>query len=358
MRAKRADYVTGSLPTQGYISSAFKSPSHGNYNIAMSSQNTQRPFTPPWWLKNRHLQTLWPTFFRKTPNPNYRREELNLPDGDFIDLDWLHQPRPAKTIAILIHGLTGSSSSSYIRGLAVTLYSQGFDVVAMNQRSCSGRPNRLAKTYHSGLTTDIHNLIKKLRIDRPDSELVAAGFSLGGNQLLKYLGEQGSDCELKSAVAVSVPFSLADSANTLMRGLARGYQRHLITGLKQAMETREARFRPIVDWNAMRKSTTFWEFDDIATAPINGFDGVEDYYQKSSCGPFIRNIRIPTTIFQSSDDPFVGKKSIPSKNALPDNVDLFLSDFGGHVGFVSGNSPLYPRYFLDQAISRRFGQGS
>ena len=251
--------------------------------------------------------------------------------------------------------MTGSSQSPYIRGLATILHQHNYAVVALNQRGCSGRPNRIAKTYHSGLTEDLHQVLVSLNQRYPETAIVVAGFSLGGNQLLKYLGEHQQPL-IQAAVAVSVPFSLGGAADQLNRGASRIYRQHLLSRLKQSMEQRKSLFDSCLDWRKMRAARDFWEFDDVVTAPVNGFKNVEDYYDRCSCGQFIERIRTPTLIVHAMDDPFVDPQSIPGTRDQKSPVILRLSKHGGHVGFVSGSHERGKKYHLERVITEYFQQ--
>src|SRR5690606_10909563 len=183
-------------------------------------------FRPAWWLPSPHLRTLWSPFFRAAPRLVRQRERLWLADGDFLDLDWYGPHDPGTPLVLVLHGLTGSSSSLYVLGLQRQLAERGWASVALNWRGCSGEPNRLPRAYHSGASDDLAEVVAHLRAQRPLAALYAAGYSLGGNVLLKYLGESGADCPLQGAVAVSVPYRLDQCADRIALGFSRIYQRH------------------------------------------------------------------------------------------------------------------------------------
>lgn len=321
------------------------SPSSAQY---MADEITPRPFKPAWWLRNPHLQTLWPVLFRRRLRPPLRRERLELPDGDFVDLDWtLNDSGP---IVIIFHGLEGSSHSHYARGMLSALPRHGMRAVLMHFRGCSGESNRLARAYHSGDTGDIDFLVRTIKTREPDTPLAAIGYSLGGNALLKWLGEQGISAPVQCAVAVSVPFLLHESTAHMNRGLSRLYQWHLLKSLKRGAYRKAAKFTPPAPLREINRMKSFYEFDDRITARLHGFEGAMHYYTSSSSRQFLNRIRIPALIVHASDDPFMHPGVIPGKPELSPSVELSLHARGGHVGFVGGAFPWRPRYWLDEQL--------
>jgi hypothetical protein len=306
------------------------------------------PFKPAWWLRNSHTQTLWPYLFQKKFRFHLERERLELPDGDFIDLCWTDQR--SDTIVMIIHGLEGSIDSHYSRRIIPALYKHGWQVVFMHFRGCSGEHNRLARSYHSGDTGDIEFLIDTLQRRFPGTNLFAVGYSLGGNALLKYLGEAPGRQQLKGAVAVSVPFDLAKGAMRLAIGFSRMYQRHLLQRLQGKIIDKFTGKQAPVPLGKISNLNTFMRFDDAVTAPLHGFKDVHDYYSRSSSRQFLKNISVPTLIIHAYDDPFLTPDAIPGADELSGQIRLELSKHGGHVGFVSGNIPFRPVYWLEQRI--------
>jgi predicted alpha/beta-fold hydrolase len=305
-------------------------------------------FKPAWWLLNPHLQTLWPVFMRRRLRPPLRRERLELPDGDFVDLDWtLNDTGP---IVILLHGLEGGSRSHYARGMLAALPRHSLRGVLMHFRGCSGEPNRLARAYHSGDTGDIDFLVKTLKEREPQTPLAAIGYSLGGNALLKWLGEQGAQTPLRCAAAVSVPFLLHDSAQRLNRGVSRVYQLKLLNDLKASVRRKAARLPLPVALHNLDSLGSFQAFDDRITAPLHGFRDAKHYYTESSSRQFLSRIRIPTLIVHAADDPFMPKTVLPEANEVSDTIEFDLHRHGGHVGFVGGHLPWRPRYWLEERI--------
>ena len=309
----------------------------------------QSQFKPAWWLPGAHAQTVWPSLVYHSPNLKLEWERLELPDDDFVDLVWTE--RKKGPIVILFHGLEGGINSHYTRNTLAALHDNGWRAVLMHFRGCSGIHNRLARGYHSGETGDMRFLIQTLHNRYPDVKLAAVGFSLGGNALLKFLGEDQDRVNLNAAVSISVPFDLSNGADRLCQGFSRLYQRYLLKRLQKRIidkfkQRNDAPF-PINDvttWN------TFHLFDNFVTAPLHGFKNSEEYYSRCSSRQFIKSIKIPTLILHAEDDPFMTPDSIPTATELAENVILELSRNGGHVGFISGNLPWRPHYWLKDRI--------
>jgi len=314
-------------------------------------------FKPAWWLNHAHLQTLYPALLRNTPPPALVRERLTTPDNDFIDIDYCGTG--TQPLVILLHGLTGSSQSSYIKGLQQVLLQQGFRSAALNFRGCSGEYNRLARSYHSGETEDIDFLYQTLRQREPTTPIAVVGFSLGGNVLLKWLGEQGDKAALFAAVAVSVPLVLSTCATKLDNGFSKLYRFGLLRDLKlyilekqqhleQLGATEEAeKIKQLGDLSTLQ---SFWQYDDRVIAPLHGFTSVHDYYQRSSSRQFLKKITVPTLLIQAQDDPFMTTDVLPNADELSPSVQLEVTQHGGHVGFVAGNNPFKPVFWLEQRI--------
>jgi predicted alpha/beta-fold hydrolase len=321
---------------------------HASLLTPNTSLITPYPFRPSWWCRNAHFQTLWPTLARRRPVVSLRRERLELPDGDFVDLDWT-TGNARGPIVILLHGLEGSSNSNYALGMLRAAEERGWRGTVMHFRNCSGEPNRLARSYHSGETGDIAFLIETLARREPKTPVAIVGYSLGGNVLLKWLGETGPT-SIRVAVAVSVPFMLADCAARMERGFSRVYQWDLVRRLKHSIETKRRRMAlpiHITDLSALR---TFREFDEHITAPLHGFAGADDYYARSSSRQYLRRIAVPTLIVHGRDDPFMSEAAIPTADELSPAITFELYRHGGHVGFVSGVWPWRACYWLEKRI--------
>ncbi|MEY3807669.1 MAG: hypothetical protein RI893_645 [Pseudomonadota bacterium] len=318
----------------------------------------QSTFKAAWWLSNSHLQTMYPALLRKVPDPpEYRRERLITPDHDFIDIDYCGTGK--QPLIILIHGLTGSSQSGYIKGLQRVLLKQGFKSAALNFRGCSGSSNNSARCYHSGETEDLHFLYQILRLREPETPIGAVGFSLGGNVLLKWLGEQADQVDLFAAIAVSVPLLLGVCATKLDNGYAKLYRRNLLSELNGYMDSKlrhlmsrgahdeAAKISALGDLSAIH---SFWQYDDKVVAKLHGFNDVHDYYQRSSSRQYLESIFVPTLLIQALDDPFMTPEVLPEPSELSSQVQLELTQCGGHVGFISGSIPFRPQYWLEQRI--------
>ncbi|MEJ2397949.1 MAG: hydrolase [Gammaproteobacteria bacterium] len=307
----------------------------------------QSAFKPAWWMRGPHAQTIWSSFLRLNPRLKIEWQRVELPDGDFIDLSW-SGPREGWTV-LLLHGLEGSVKSSYARGLMHALNQRGYRSCVMHFRGCSSQPNRLSKWYHSGQSEDPQRILEYLQ-DRMGIEVYAAvGFSLGGNVLLKWLGEQGSAMPLQRAAVMSVPFRLADAAQRMGEGFSQLYQWYLISSMQTKYKTKFASVPSPLDVN-IDTLNTFWEFDDKVTAPLHGFKSAEDYYSRASSRQFIPRIRVPTLILHARDDPFMNAHTSPQADELPENVWLELTEFGGHVGFISGVIPGLANYWGEKRL--------
>ncbi|WP_019865400.1 hydrolase [Methylovulum miyakonense] len=321
-------------------------------------------FKPAWWLRNGHLQTLYPALLRrKTAVPQLWRERLATPDGDFLDID--HCGTGTGPLVILLHGLTGSSDSGYIKGLQMVFLRQGWRSVALNFRGCSGEPNNKARCYHSGETEDIQFVYETLRQREPNTPFAAIGFSLGGNVLLKWLGEQGGRLALSAAVAVSVPLLLNLCASKLDKGFSKLYRANLLDGLKTYMRLKlahlernghHAEAEKIRQLGDCSKISSFWQYDDVVVAGLHGFKDVHDYYQRSSSRQFLQHIKVPTLVIQADDDPFMTPAVLPAVDELSGHVRLEITRGGGHVGFVAQQGLFKPRYWLEQRIPAFLGQ--
>ncbi|MBU1329644.1 MAG: hydrolase [Gammaproteobacteria bacterium] len=315
-------------------------------------------FKPAWWLPGPHLQTLWNPMCRKPPQLARTRERLWLADGDFLDLDW-HGPHQADApLVLVLHGLTGSSSSLYVLGLQQQLAAQGWASVALNWRGCSGEPNLLPRGYHSGASEDLAETVAHLRAQRPMAPLYAVGYSLGGNVLLKYLGESGAESQLQGAAAVSVPFRLDQCADRIGLGFSRVYQAHFMREMVAYVQGKQRSFSD--QGQADRLSVlerlgpldgmrTFWDFDGRITAPLHGYTDAADYYARASSRFYLGRIQTPTLLIQAEDDPFVFRHSLPEPAELAPGTELELHAHGGHVGFVAG-TPWQPDYYLERRI--------
>lgn len=312
-------------------------------------------FKPAWWLSNAHAQTVFPTLMRRLQAPFDRQERFELPDGDFIDLAWAVNGVPLDSpLVICLHGLGGGSNSKYIAGLLNAINRRGWRGVLMHFRGASEEPNRLPRAYHSGDTGDLNYLLYELARREPNTKKAVVGISLGGNVLLKWLGEQGQQSLIQAAVAVSVPFQLRVVADRINQGFSRLYQKYLLSQLRNVFTRKLQRygdtFPPFMQ--EMHSLNCFWTFDEHITARLHGFPSVHAYYREASSRPYLSHVMTPTLILHALDDPFMTPDVIPKEAELSSHIILELSQGGGHVGFVTGSVPGKPVYWLDQRIPK------
>jgi len=318
-----------------------------------------KKFTPAFGLKNRHLQTLYSALFRKLPHPKIEIENYALQDGDFLECHWHNRPKENSTtpIIILFHGLAGSYKSPYIQGLMSEAKKAGFASVLMHFRGCSGKDNLLPRSYHSGESGDALSWINTLSSRFPNSKIFGVGYSLGGNMLLKLLGELGDKSPLCAAISVSAPLQLDLCADAMNRGFSKFYQHILLKDLNISLEKKFEKHDMSsyisIEKKDIKNLKTFWEFDGAYTAPVHGFSSAQDYYTKCSSKQFLKDIQTPTLIIHSFDDPFMTKKIIPNNYEISNKVTLEISAHGGHVGFIAGTA-LKPEYWLEKRITSYF----
>lgn len=304
-------------------------------------------YKPAWWLRGPHAQTIWSSILRLKPGLNIEWQRVELPDGDFIDLAW-SGPRRGKVVLIL-HGLEGSVNSAYAIGAMNALKQRGYRTCVMHFRGCSAQPNRLPKWYHSGQSEDPQYILAYLR-EQLDIEVYAAiGFSLGGNVLLKWLGEQGAAMPIQRAAVMSVPFQLAHAAQRMGKGFSRLYQWYLVNSMQKKYKAKFADIPSPLDVD-VDTLNTFWQFDEKVTAPLHGFKDANDYYTYASSLQYIPQIHVPTLILHARDDPFMYEHTPPAPDELPENVWLELTERGGHVGFISGAMPGLANYWGERRL--------
>lgn len=318
-------------------------------------------FTAPWWLRNTHLQTIVAKYLAPKRQLQTRVEMLQLPDGDELQLNWVlpDEPSPSKPLVVVMHGLEGNLHSHYVQGMLTSLSQQGFAAVLMHFRGCHGIANKLPRAYHSGDTADFGFFIELLQQRYPKVQLAAVGFSLGGNVLVKYCGEQQQSNPLCAAVAISAPLSLAGSATRINRGFSRVYQRYLLNRLKATMLRKLAahqQFPLPISAKDIQGLQTIRDFDQLITAPMHGYRDADDYYQRASGKAFLSQVQKPLLLVHALDDPFLDDASIPKTDELNPYVFSLVSVQGGHVGFVHGQSPWQRRYWLDEIVPDFFQQ--
>ncbi len=315
-----------------------------------------RPFRAPLWLRSPHAQTLFPHFLRRPLLPPLRREEWPTGDGDLLSIHHLEGSADAPRV-VLLHGLEGGLTSSYIKGLLVALRTQGYPATVMEHRSCDGRMNSAKRLYHLGETTDLARVVGELVLREPFRPLVLCGFSLGGNQVLKWLGESPAEipAQVRAAVAVSPPFDLMVSGPHMDRVLFGQYTKHFLRSLIPKALAKAEQFPDLLDADRIRAARTFKEFDTYATAALHGFADAHDYWRRVSSGQFLPRIEVPTLLIASADDPFNPSSTLPRELAARSpHLIAQLTRRGGHVGFVMG-SPLRPRFWADEQIVAYLG---
>ena len=309
-----------------------------------------------WWLPGGHGQTIWPLLARKV-RLHTRAETLELPDGDRVRLDWVGETGP---IVVILPGLQGDMRSSYVRRLLRQCEVRGWRGVLLNYRG-RGEPNRLAHSYHCGMTDDLHYLVQELRQREPDTPIAAVGYSVGANICLKWLGENGQRGErlpVVAAVGISAPFHLGVVAKRIEHGLSRIYQWYLLRSLRRdllaKMQTLDIGLE--IDPAAVRRIKTFSVFDESVSAPLNGFKDAQDYYARTRTDLLLRHVMVPTLLLNARNDPLVPAFLIPRRGDLSDHVTLEVTRTGGHMGFINGRWPWAPRFWLDQRVPEFLAQ--
>ena len=308
-------------------------------NDAVSNNHSATPYVPPRWLRNGHLQSVWPTLFRKVSLKVPETAELETPDDDFLRLDWYRQGH--SRLAILCHGLEGHSRRPYILGMARALLQAGWDVLAWNYRSCGGVMNRQLRFYHSGATDDLDVVIQHVLATTAYPSIALVGFSMGGNLSLVYLGEreQSLDARVVGAATFSVPCDLAGSARELARRANRIYMQRFLTELRDKMTRKAEQFPGQIDVTGFEQIRDFKAFDDRYTAPLHGFRDAEDYWRRCSSLHFLQRIPVPALIVNAQDDPFLSSECYPQERAAENPmIRLESPQWGGHVGFVTRSS--------------------
>jgi predicted alpha/beta-fold hydrolase len=292
-------------------------------------------YNAPPLLRNADVHTVAASFLRFVRHVSYTRERIITPDNDFLDIDWLHND--SKKIALLVHGLEASAKMSYMKGMAEALHQAGYEVAAMNLRGCSGEMNKQLRAYHSGATDDVATVISHILQHHYYDEMVLVGFSLGGNLILKYLGEKGISLppQIKKAVAISVPCDLEAAAMNLDRPKNFIYRRHFLRTLRKKAMFRILNNGLFRSGKRLSSIKTFRQYDNWFTAPLFGFTDASDYYSQSSSKQFIKHITIPTLILIAKDDPFFVEACFPYEECRHHaNVFLETPEHGGHVGFI------------------------
>jgi predicted alpha/beta-fold hydrolase len=299
------------------------------------------PYRAPAWLPGGHAQTLYSSLFIRVPPVEYRRERLELDDGDFLDFDWVDGD-PGQAVVVLFHGLEGSSASHYAYDLMHRVRQRGWTGVVAHFRGCSGEDNRLPRAYFAGDSAEIGRILHHVKSRHPDAPLHAAGVSLGGNALLRWLGESGATAQalVARAAAISAPLDLTAAGNALDRGFNRRvYTAHFLATLKQKALKKARQFPGTLDADAIARAASFREFDTLVTARLHGFRDADDYWLRASSKPVLPAIRVPTLIVNARNDPFLPAWALPTYAGVASEVTLEQPEAGGHVAFPSGPFP-------------------
>lgn len=298
-------------------------------------------------FRNAHVNTIFPALFRKRPVVPFVRERIGTPDDDFLDIDYLRAGN--RRVAFLLHGLEGDTRSQYIRGTADILFRRGWDIAAVNHRSCSGEMNLQRRLYHSGVTDDPHTVVQHLK--RSYEEIAMVGFSLGGNMTLKYLGEQHVQVDpvIRRAVAISVPVDLASCSERIVHPSNRVYDKRFLKSLRRKVHAKHRQFPDHFRPEFFKHVRNLRDFDEYYTAPIHGFEGAEGYYRNCSSLPVLDQIRIPTLLINAKDDPLLGETCYPYDVASRNpHFYLMTPRYGGHVGFTV---PGHRNYWVERKIA-------
>ena len=326
-----------------------------------STKRGRSGFQPARWLPGRHLQTFWSRTLRRGPRVAMRRETWRTPDGDELHLDFV-DGAPGSPLLLALHGLEGCSQSLYMHGLLHRARQRGWRGIALNFRSCASPPgegrdgylmNRGSRLYHSGETSDLEWVVETLATREPGLKLVLSGVSLGGNVLLKWLGERGEStpAPVRAAVAISVPYDLAAAAGHLEMGLGPLYMRYFLGSLKEKALRYAERYPGVVDVEGVKAARSFRDFDAAAIAPIHGFADAADYYARSSCLALLGRIRVPTLLISAADDPFLPAEVLDRvRERSPACVECLFTETGGHVGFVTGSPWAARSWAEDRAL--------
>ncbi len=300
-------------------------------------------YRAPKWLPGGNAQTIYPYLLNRASSICYRRERWELKDGDFIDVDWL-DGKSEKPLVVILHGLEGGSRSHYVLSIMRLLQILQWRGAIIHFRGCSGYPNRLPRAYHAGDSAEIDWMLRKIVVGKQsvhNPRCYVVGVSLGGNALLKWLGEQGDQARefVAGVVAVSTPIDLSAAGKALDSGFNRVYARHFLTTLKCKAVDKSKRFSGLLNIKAVMACNSLYEFDNLVTAPLHGFRDTEDYWQQSSSKQWLGHIQVPTLLINARNDPFLPEHALPTTAEISTFVSLDFPDQGGHVGFIHGVFP-------------------
>ncbi|RKF21318.1 hydrolase [Alginatibacterium sediminis] len=323
----------------------------------MQTTHQIRTYQAPIWAKNPHFQTIAPRVLWRRSKARLQWQQFELNDGDFVDLAWQNQfaNDDTRPILLLLHGLHGCAESPYIKSLMQVNAQLGWRMVVMHQRGCSGRANRFWRSYHSGETDDLGQVVQMIKQRFPLAPLFAVGYSMGGNILLNYLiGEPKNP--IQAAISVSAPLKLGACADAINKGFSKVYQRYLISLMRSSLVSKHRSHPNRIEHLKLRNSSTFWDFDNVYTAPVHGFVDAADYYQQCSPKTRMATIKTPHLVVHSQDDPFMNHEVLLEPTQVSSHGQYLLTQSGGHVGFLEGemNRPqswlnhVIPSYFKSQ----------
>ena len=317
-------------------------------------------YSPAWWIPGGHLQTLWGKLIRQQSLAPTTLERCETPDGDFVELHRL-QAAPGAPRVLLLHGLEGTVRSHYAQGLLNEAARREWGADLLIFRSCGSEPNRTCRFYHSGETTDTALVLERVSREHPTSPIAIAGVSLGGNVLLKFLGERGNDLppQLKAAAAISVPFDLSRSSKRINRGFSRFYQQFFLNSLRRKAQEKAGRFPDLAPADKISGLRTLEDFDNLITGPLHGFRNAEDYYQRSSSLPRLEHIRLTTLLLSAVDDPMLPPEVLDEVQEVARRKSALHLEFverGGHAGFIAGSWPWRPFYYAEYRVGEFFAE--
>ena len=332
-------------------------------SFALVTHSSELTYTPAWWVPGAHLQTIWGRLFRRIPSVPLRLERWTTPDDDELEIHRLDAPATsgdAPPRLVLLHGLEGSIRSKYLQGTLALARRHGWAADVIVFRGCGGVMNRQRRLYHSGEISDLGFVVDRLVSENPDRPLVLAGFSLGGNVLLKWLGERGARVpdQVRAAAVVSVPYDLERGARHMERGFSRVYSRLFLRTLKMKARAKLEHFPGAFAAGALERAGTLYDFDNAVTAPLHGFADAHDYYSQSSALQYLAAIRVPTLLLSARNDPFLPDAVLHQVMLEAMNnarLEPEMWSRGGHVGFVSGRNPFNTHYYAEERIVEFLG---
>lgn len=311
-------------------------------------------YRPAWWVPGAHAQTMWGKFFRRRDSHGATVRRWETPDGDFVDLHRLDAAAGSPRL-LLLHGLEGTIRSHYVTGFFAEAKRREWGADLLIFRGCGDEPNRARRFYHSGETGDLAFVLDRILVEHPSSPILLAGVSLGGNVLLKFLGERGErlNPRVRGAAAISVPFDLEKGARHIATGFARVYDRHFLRTLRVKATAKLAVYPDLFDSSRLKAARSIYDFDDAVTAPVHGFQDAHDYYTRSSSLSWLGAIRRPTFLLSAIDDPFLPASVLDDVRRIAQENPALTLEFpnhGGHVGFVSGRWPWRSEYYAEWRV--------